>query len=119
MKFLATLGGVAVLAWMARAEEVFPRADWREAPNPLASEFAEKGGMLATYAGPYPKSFNYYLDQNVTSAELFGQLYETLLAQNPVTLELEPLLADRCVLGDDRKTFTFHVNPLAKWSDGP
>ena len=118
MKFLATLGGVAVLAWMARAEEVFPRADWREAPNPLASEFAEKGGMLATYAGPYPKSFNYYLDQNVTSAELFGQLYETLLAQNPVTLELEPLLADRCVLGDDRKTFTFHVNPLAKWSDG-
>lgn len=118
MKFLATLGGVAVLAWTARAEEVFPRADWREAPNPLASEFAEKGGMLATYAGPYPKSFNYYLDQNVTSAELFGQLYETLLAQNPVTLELEPLLADRCVLGDDRKTFTFHVNPLAKWSDG-
>ena len=118
MKFLATLGGVAVLAWTARAEEVFPRADWREASNPLASEFAEKGGMLATYAGPYPKSFNYYLDQNVTSAELFGQLYETLLAQNPVTLELEPLLADRCVLGDDRKTFTFHVNPLAKWSDG-
>ena len=118
MKFLATLGGVAVLAWTARAEEVFPRADWREAPNPLASEFAEKGGMLATYAGPYPKSFNYYLDQNVTSAELFGQLYETLLAQNPVTLELEPLLADRCVLGDDRKTFTFHLNPLAKWSDG-
>ena len=118
MKFLATLGGVAVLAWTAWAEEVFPRADWREAPNPLASEFAEKGGMLATYAGPYPKSFNYYLDQNVTSAELFGQLYETLLAQNPVTLELEPLLADRCVLGDDRKTFTFHVNPLAKWSDG-
>ena len=111
------------LAWLAagmaaRAEEVFPKPGWQEAPNPLASEFAEKGGSLVDYAGPYPKSFNYYLDQNVMSAELFGQLYETLLAQNPVTLELEPLLADRCVLADDRRTFTFHLNPRAKWSDG-
>lgn len=100
------------------AEEFFPREGWQEAPNPLASEFAEKGGMLVDYAGPYPKSFNYYLDQNTLSAELFGMLYETLLAQHPLTLEFEPLLADRCTLGDDRKTFTFHMNPLAKWSDG-
>ncbi len=52
------------------------------------------------------------------SAELFGQFYERLLAQHPDTLELEPMLADRCTLGEDRKTFTFHMNPLAKWSDG-
>lgn len=119
MKKIAVLGLVAGLAAVAaRAAEVFPRAGWVEAPNPLASEFAEKGGMLVTYLGPYPKSFNYYLDQNTMSAELFGQFYETLMTQHPVTLELEPLLADRCVLDDDRKTFTFHLNPLAKWSDG-
>lgn len=118
MKKIVVLGLALAWAGAARAEEVFPRAGWREAPNPLASEFAEKGGMLVAYMGPYPKSFNYYLDQNVMSAELFGQFYETLLAQHPVTLEMEPMLADRCVLGDDRKTFTFHVNPLAKWSDG-
>lgn len=103
---------------VVRAEEVFPREGWQEAPNPLASEFAEKGGMLVAYMGPYPKSFNYYLDQNVMSAELFGQFYETLMTQHPVTLDMEPMLAERCVLGDDRKTFTFHMNPLAKWSDG-
>ena len=107
-----------VLAGAAGAEEVFPREGWVEAPHPLASEFAEKGGMLVVYMGPYPKSFNYYLDQNVMSAELFGQFYETLLTQHPVTLEMEPLLAARCVLGDDRRTFTFHMNPQAKWSDG-
>jgi microcin C transport system substrate-binding protein len=118
MKKIVWMGLVWVVAAAGRAEEVFPREGWEEAPNPLASEFAEKGGMLVAYMGPYPKSFNYYLDQNVMSAELFGQFYETLMAQHPVTLELEPLLAARCVLGDDRRTFTFHMNPLAKWSDG-
>ena len=110
--------GLALLGLPAVAEEIFPRPGWQEAPNPLASEFAEKGGMLVAYLGPYPKSFNYYLDQNVMSAELFGQFYEPLMALHPLTLDPEPMLADRCVVGDDRKTFTFHMNPLAKWSDG-
>ena len=118
MKKIALAGCLLWGVVVVQAEEVFPREGWQEAPNPLASEFAEKGGMLVAYMGPYPKSFNYYLDQNVMSAELFGQFYETLLTQHPVTLEMEPLLADRCVLGEDRKTFTFHMNPLAKWSDG-
>ncbi|NCA82290.1 MAG: ABC transporter substrate-binding protein [Opitutae bacterium] len=118
MKRILFPGLVWAMAAVAGAEEVFPREGWTEAPNPLASEFAEKGGLLVAYMGPYPKSFNYYLDQNVMSAELFGQFYETLLAQHPVTLEMEPLLAARCVLGDDRRTFTFQMNPLAKWSDG-
>ena len=106
------------VAAIAAAGERFPKEGWEEAPNPLASEFAEKGGALTVYMGPYPKSFNYYLDQNVTSAELFGQLYETLLSQHPITLEMEPLLAASCELGDDRRTFTFRMNPKAKWSDG-
>ncbi len=118
MKKLAWLVVAGALIGSACAEEVFPREGWAEGPNPLASEFAEKGGMLVVYMGPYPKSFNYYLDQNVMSAEVFGQFYETLMAQNPVTLELEPLLAERYVLADDRRTFTFYMNPAARWSDG-
>ena len=111
-KWLAAACAFGVSA-MGASGERFPREGWEEAPNPLASEFAEKGGALTVYMGPYPKSFNYYLDQNVTSAELFGQLYETLLAQHPVTLEMEPLLAASCELGDDKKTFTFRMNPKA------
>ncbi len=118
MKKIVVLGLALAGAGPAGGAEIFPRAGWQEAPHPLASEFAEKGGMLVAYMGPYPKSFNYYLDQNVMSAELFGQLFETLMSENPVTLELEPLLAERCGLGDDRRTFTFHMNPLARWSDG-
>ncbi|HOU20584.1 MAG: ABC transporter substrate-binding protein [Kiritimatiellae bacterium] len=118
MKNIAWMALALALACGAPAEQVFPREGWVEAPNPLASEFAEKGGMLVVYMGPYPKSFNYYLDQNVMSAELFGQFYETLLSQHPVTLDMEPLLAERCVLADDLQTFTFHMNPRARWSDG-
>ncbi len=109
---------LAVSVAVAGAGEVFPREGWEEAPNPLASERAEKGGLLVAYMGPYPKSFNYYLDQNVMSAELFGNFFETLMTQHPLTLEMEPLLAARCELGDDRRTFTFTMNPQARWSDG-
>lgn len=98
--------------------ETYPRPGWTEAPDPLASEFAEKGGQLVAYMGPYPKSFNYYLDQNVMSAELFGQFYETLLSRHSVTLDWEPLLASDCVMENEGRTFTFHMNPLARWSDG-
>ncbi len=119
MKWMMVAGGLVLGACTGGlAEQVFPREGWQEAPNPLASEFAEKGGMLVAYMGPYPKSFNYYLDLNVMSAELFGHFYETLLSMHPLTLEMEPMLAERCVLGEDRRTFTFTMNPLAKWSDG-
>lgn len=115
---VAAAAAVAVLSARWAAAETFPKEGWREAPDPLASEFAEKGGQLVAYMGPYPKSFNYYLDQNVMSAELFGQFYETLMSRNSLSLEWEPMLADRCEMDDGGRTFTFHMNPLARWSDG-
>lgn len=98
--------------------EIYPPEGWQEYPDPLASRFAEKGGMLVAYAGPYPKSFNYYLEQNVFSAQLFGFMYETLLSQNSLTLELEPMLASRWMISADKRSFTFYMDPAARWSDG-
>ena len=46
MKNIALAGCLLWSVAVVRAEEVFPREGWQEAPNPLASEFAEKGGML-------------------------------------------------------------------------
>ena len=118
MKALAIGIGMALMLAASASAEMFPREGWEEAPDPLASEFAEKGGQLVAYMGPYPKSFNYYLDQNVMSAELFGQFYETLLSRNSLSLDWEPLLADRCEMDEGGRVFTFHMNPLARWSDG-
>lgn len=106
-----------VLSLSSRADEIFPREGWQDHPHPLANPDAPAGGEIAIYAGDYPKSFNYYLDQNTFSAELFGAMYETLLGQHPLTLEYEPGLAEKCVMSDDKRTFTFTLDPQARWSD--
>ena len=100
------------------AQTSFPPDTWKDAPDPLASEIAEVGGNLISYAGQYPASFNYYLANNTFSAELFGMLYETLLELDPFTLEYTPGLAASWTISEDKRTFTFTLDPDARWSDG-
>jgi len=115
---LTALALAAALTLAAGADQLFPPPGWTDRPNPLASPHAVPGGEMVIYAGPAPKSFNYYLDNNSFSAELFGALYETLLGMNPITLEFEPALAEKWSISDDQRTFTFWLNPKARWSDG-
>ncbi|NCD32743.1 MAG: ABC transporter substrate-binding protein [Spartobacteria bacterium] len=88
------------------------------ADNPLASEDAYAGGTITVFAGQFPESYNYYLSLNSFSAELFGSMYETLLDMDPVTAEYIPGLASSWIISEDKKTFTFHIDERAKWSDG-
>lgn len=101
----------------ARAQQ-FPGPDWQPEPSPLASSFAEPGGKFTTFASQFPKSFNYQIDNNVFSGEIFRLMFETLLNTDAITLEDRPGLADQWTIGEDKKTFTFHIDPRAKWSDG-
>ncbi len=96
----------------------FPPKEWKDAPNPLAAPEAVVGGEISIFAGQYPKSMNYYLDVNSLSAEIFGAMFETLLTMNPITLEYEPGIAERWTISADKKTFTFYLNPKARWSNG-
>ncbi len=98
--------------------ETFPGNDWQDLPDPIASPEALIGGEIAIFAGQYPKSLNYYLDNNSFSVEVFGAMYETLLGMHPITLRYEPGLAHRWTISEDKKTFTFSLDPRAKWSDG-
>jgi microcin C transport system substrate-binding protein len=100
------------------AESIFPGPDWKDRPNPLASPDAEPGGGISALAGQYPQSLNYYLDNNSFVADLFGSMYETLLTMNPLTAEYEPGLASKWAISDDKQSFTFWINPNARWSDG-
>lgn len=112
------LGAMALAATLAAAEEHFPKPGWKDMPDPIASPRAVKGGEVSVFAHQYPKSFNYYLDNNKFCADLFGTLYESLLDVNPVTAEYEPGVAEAWSISDDKKTFTFQLNPRAQWSDG-
>lgn len=97
-----------------------PRADNRrqDRPDPIASPRAEKGGEISVFGGQYPKSMNNYLDNNMLSAEIFGVMYESLLSLHPLTLAYEAAIADRWSVSEDKKTFTFHIDADARWSDG-
>lgn len=112
------LAGLAVPVVAAWAEQTFPESDWQEEPSPIASPYAVPGGEIAIFAGQSPKSLNYYLDNNTFTAQVFGSLYETMLGYDPISLDREPALARRWTISDDKKTFTFHLDPRAKWSDG-
>jgi microcin C transport system substrate-binding protein len=102
----------------ATAGTWYPKDDESGRPDPLASPDAQKGGEVTTFGGQYPKSLNYYLDSNVLSAEVFGYMFETLLSMHPVTLAYQPGLAEQWHISDDKRTFTFHLDPDARWSDG-
>lgn len=118
MRILTALFLACCIAVTAFADQSFPPADWQDAPSPLASPYAVDGGEITIYPGPSPKSLNYYLETSILSSQIFGFLYETLLTFNSVTLEFEPGLANSWIISDDKKTFTFHLNPRARWSDG-
>jgi microcin C transport system substrate-binding protein len=98
--------------------QTFPSADWQSGPSPLASSFAEDGGKIAMFASQYPKSFNYQIENNVFSREIFRLMFEPLLDTDPITLEDVPGLAKTWEISEDKKSFTFHLDPRAKWSDG-
>jgi len=109
---------ILFLAAPSIAGELFPKKGWSDKLNPLASRYAVPGGEISIFAGQYPKSLNYYLDNNVLSAEIFGAMFESLLSINPVTLEYEPGLAEKWLISDDKKSFTFYIDRRAGWSDG-
>lgn len=98
--------------------EDFPRPGWKDVRSPLASPDAVPGGALVFAASQSPKSLNPYLDNNTFSQQIFDSFYETLLGTDPLTADFVPNLASQWSVADDKRTFTFHLDPAARWSDG-
>ncbi len=108
----------ALLTITSLQAATFPPATWSDAPNPIASSAATPGGNITSFAGQYPQSFNYYLANNSFCAELFSLMYESLLNTDPLDASFAPGLANSWTISEDRLTFTFQIDPAAKWSDG-
>ena len=81
----ALLLSLAAAALLARADDVYPAPEWRDAPDPLASPHAVPGGILRFAAFQPPKSLNAYIDNNTYTRQVFGMMYEPLLGLDPVT----------------------------------
>jgi len=117
---LATAAAASALLPAASllAEQVIPPAGYQPQRSVLAGEFAEPSEKIVGELNQFPKSFNYLLDNNVSSKQVTELMYLTLFNTNEIDLSFEPLVADKMTISDDKLTFTVHISDKATWSDG-
>ncbi len=76
------------------------------------------GGNLTTSIMGEPKTFNPYNSNDATSSELSEIMYDGLVSTNPYTGVVEPKLAKKFTILDDKKTYIVELRRGIKWSDG-
>ena len=108
MKRLVTIGVVVALAVLA-VLALGRRSGARQAAD---------GGTIRYNGAQPPKSLNAYVDNSSGTATTFDLLYEKLLDTDSETTDLVPALAERWEVSDDGASFTFFLDPAARWSDG-
>ncbi len=86
--------------------------------DPIANPNAKPCGTITLWGSSMPKSFNMWEDYNSFSAELMSLLFEPLVSLHSTENREVGILAESFEIGADGKTFTFKINPKARWSDG-
>ncbi|MBE9126690.1 MULTISPECIES: ABC transporter substrate-binding protein [unclassified Coleofasciculus] len=84
-------------------------------PAFFVSEAAQKS-QLVTSSLSDPATFNYALSQE--SSNIFPYTYEGLVAENGVTGEIQPALAESWEISEDQQRIVFTLREGLKWSDG-
>ncbi|MFI5395701.1 MAG: ABC transporter substrate-binding protein [Candidatus Binatia bacterium] len=83
--------------------------------TPAASSGAQR---LVSATISDPKTFNPLLVVDGASAAAVGDLFEGLVRLNPVTIEMEPRLAEKWEISADGTVYTFHLRHDVRWHDG-
>lgn len=65
-----------------------------------------------------PQTFNYPLNQDLSTTALLGLTFEGLITQNLITGKVEPALAESWQISDDKLRIVFTLREGLKWSDG-
>lgn len=78
----------------------------------------QKGGTLYLSMSSDPKVINPILSSDSESMSLEGYLWMPLMALDPESLDFLPALATGYTMSADKKSYTFSLNPSAKWQDG-
>jgi len=103
--------------------EGFTGEGWetKEDYNVIGNPDAVKGGSIILAIPDFPATLrmvgkdansyvNYLLKYQIS--------YEGLLSLDPITEEFIPELATHWKISDDKREFTFRINPDARWADG-
>jgi len=86
----------------------------------FADPNAKTGGQITFTETAFPATFRPE-GQGSSLAQVFdikSMVYETLLGNHPITQETAPSLASHWKISEDKKTFTFRIDPRARFSDG-
>ena len=81
-------------------------------------EIANRENILLVSSGGDPSSLDPQLIQTLNDSHITMALYEGLTIPDPVTLEPRPGVAKSWDYDDKTLTWTFHLRPEAKWSNG-
>jgi microcin C transport system substrate-binding protein len=112
-------GGAPTTAQSApKVQDVSVQVETAGEPDPIAAPEAVPGGTFASWQGDYPKSLNVWLDNNSFSQTISSLMFEPLVDLHPTEDRPVGILAQSWEISSDKKTYTFHLNPAAKWSDG-
>jgi len=111
------LGGPGFAKWLAETGDT----SWETRQATVSGDpHAVKGGRLRMAMQEFPSTLRTEgKDSNSTFlSSVSGLLYESLLSLDSNTLEIVPLLATHWKISEDKMTFSFRINPEARWSDG-
>jgi oligopeptide transport system substrate-binding protein len=68
--------------------------------------------------GADPADLDPHVATNLAEVDLVSALFEGLVVEDPVDLHPVPGVAARWDVSPDQLTYTFHLRPEARWSDG-
>ena len=87
-------------------------------PGKKYISYEEGSNSITLHIQDFTRSFNYYINNASDAYQVFSLVYDSLLDMDPETLEFRPLIAKSWEISADKKTFTFHIDPRARWADG-
>lgn len=81
---------------------------------------AKVGGAIRFTTYNFPQTFRPegQGSNSIINQDIKGMVYETLLSTHPVTQEYIPSLASHWKISEDKRFFTFRIDPNARFSDG-
>ncbi len=85
---------------------------------PLGKPEAPVKGTFYRNLTAEPENFSPMSSSEYAARQVYEYSVESMLSQNPETLEWEPGIADSFEVSKDGLTFTFYLNKKAKFSDG-
>ncbi|MEM8659365.1 MAG: peptide ABC transporter substrate-binding protein, partial [Pseudomonadota bacterium] len=87
----------------------------RGEPNVLSGN---REGIFYFGNSTEPQSLDPHVMSGQPEVNIARALFEGLVTRNPITMDMDPGVAERWTISEDGKTYTFYLNPKARWSNG-